>query len=337
MHHIHILEPKGFSTKAIKQLNRLGNVSLHPPHLQPNRDDGSVEKIPVAGLKNATVLFVRLAHQIDSTLLDSMPNLKYLVSPTTGLDHIDLSYLGSRNIQVISLKGEREFLDTIQATSEFTWGLLLSLMRNIPASHQSLLAGSRDRDLFKGNELDSKTLGIVGFGRIGSKMANYAKAFGMKVLAYDTDESIEAEDVEFVDHLESLMSKVDIVSIHLPLTPQTKQMINANLLTKMRSGSFLINTARGDLLDHDAVLRSLNSGQLAGAALDVLPEERIKDSKIIGKLTNYANNNSNLILTPHLGGATFESMEKTELFVTEKLIKTIESGLDQPIQQSMAL
>lgn len=332
MHHIHILEPRGFSHKAIQELHQVGTVSLQPPV-----DATPINKSKDLGLEDATILFVRLAYQIDAQLLDSAPKLQFVVSPTTGLDHIDLAYLASRNIQIISLRGERAFLDTIQATSEFTWGLLLSLMRNIPSSHQSLLNGVRDRDQFKGFELHEKSIGIVGFGRIGSKIANYAEAFGMNILAYDNDESIEVEGVTFVDHLETLIEKADILSIHLPLTPQTHQIFDDNLLSKLKTGSFLVNTARGDLLDHEALLRLLNSGQLAGAALDVLPEERVKNSEIIKKLTTYASNNSNLILSPHLGGATFESMEKTELFVTDKVIESINSNLNQPIQQSMVI
>lgn len=262
------------------------------------------------------VLIVRLRHQVDAELMDATPGLKVIVSATTGLDHIDLEYAAQKHIAVLSLRGEVEFLRSIPATAELTWGLLLALTRNIPSAHASVLDGRWQRDRFKGHELSGKRLGILGLGRIGEKVAAYGMAFGMQVSAYDPYRKDAMPGVTMKDTMEDLLHETDVLSIHVPLNVETVNLISAQELSLLPRGSYLVNTARGTVLDENALLSALRSSRLAGAALDVLAGERTSERS---PLLEYAREHSNLLLTPHIGGATYESMRATEVFMANKL------------------
>ena len=270
------------------------------------------------------VLIVRLRHQVDAELMDAASNLKVIVSATTGLDHIDLEHAAKRKITVLSLRGETEFLRSIPATAELTWGLLLALTRNIPSAHASVLNGEWERDRFKGHELLGKRLGILGLGRIGEKVAAYGIAFGMKVIAYDPYRKDTLPCIAMKDALETLLRETDVLSIHVPLNSETEGMIGAKEIGSLPQGSYLTNTARGAVLDENALLEALQTGYLAGAALDVLSRERMPGTS---PLIEYARTHSNLLLTPHIGGVTYESMRATEMFMAEKLERHVKDRL----------
>lgn len=304
------LEPDGYSADALKILQSHGDVVYGP---MTREDLQSV-------LPSIDILIVRLGHQIDRSVIQAGVNLKAIVTATTGLNHIDVDAAAERNIAVLSLRGEQEFLKTVHATAEHTMALMLALVRRLPFAHKSVMDGLWDRDLYKGEELEGKTLGILGFGRLGSKVACYAKAFGMRVAAYDTDESLPFEAVEKINSPVALARMSDIVSIHIPSNEQNKHFVNLDFLSSMKPGARLINTARGDVLDQNALLSMLRSGYISGAALDVL-EEEYQGSTHQSPLINYAREHENLIITPHIGGATGESMHKTELFMANKLSK----------------
>ena len=301
------LEPEQYSPVANDVLSSLGTVT-----------NGLMSREDLIGSISAyDVVIVRLGHKIDREVIDAGTALKVIATPTTGLNHIDVDYATKKNIAVLSLKGETEFLSGIYATAEHTMALMLSLARHIPHAHNSVLDCIWNRDLFKGIELEGKTIGIIGLGRLGKKVSGYAHAFGMNVISYDTNPSCSAQNVVNVD-LDTLLKTSDVVSIHIPSMPENLHFINDVCFEKMKEGVFFINTSRGDVICQSSLLKALQNKKIGAAALDVLEEEYdgvIEQSPLL----EYARNNQNLILTPHIGGATYESMYKTEVFIAQKI------------------
>lgn len=303
----HLLEPDNFSENGINNLKELGSLS-----------SGYPDEIDLG----VSVLFVRLAYQVDKSLLKYFPNLKFVISPTTGEDHINKNLLQTRNIELLTLKGEIDFLRTIPATAEFTWLLILSLTRNIVPATESVRKGEWDRDKFRGTDIHGKTLGIVGYGRIGKLVSKFALAFGMKVSFYDPYVEQEDSNIQKIFSLEKLAQISDVFSIHVNLREDTANLIDTKVINNIRKSSFVVNTSRGEILDNESLLLALKNKNIAGAGIDVLPQER-EDTVLSKALVKYANENTNLLITPHLGGATRESMAMTEDFMISKLIKSL--------------
>ena len=263
-------------------------------------------------------LIVRLAHRIDAPLLDAGSRLLAVASATTGLDHIDLGEARRRNVAVVSLKGETQFLSSIPATAELTWGLLLSITRNIPAAIEDVREGRWNRDAHVGVDLAGRTLGLVGCGRIGQRVVSYARAFGMRVLAFDPLRAQLPDGVERVRDLLELAVASDVVSVHVPLDASTQNMIDRSFFAAMRPGSYFVNTSRGAVVDESALVDALDSGRLAGAALDVVRgEQHLLSGR--DQLVTIASQGRDLIVTPHIGGASNDSMRATEIFIARKL------------------
>lgn len=311
-----ITEPDGFSREGLDLLNTLGNLSLGPL-----TREGLLEKV-----KNVEVLFVRLNHFIDQEVIKSAPKLKYILTATTGLNHIDTNFLKSTSITVISLKGEDKFLATIPSTAEHTWALLMAIVRKIPFAFESVKKNSWDRNQFKSHNLNSLTLGIFGYGRVGKQVAQMAKAFRMKVLIYDI-KKIESREFIIAENAEELFSNSNIVSIHIDYAEFNEDIINKTLLRKLKKGSFLINTSRGELLKDEDVIFYLENKTLAGVAVDVLKNETSENKRTSNLLLNYARKNNNLIITPHIAGATYESMEMTENFIIQKFTSLLNTRI----------
>lgn len=309
---IHILnvEPLGYSEEARGLLRQVGEL-VEMPFCRAEL---------LAQLRDYDVLIVRLAHQIDHEVIDAGPRLKAIVSATTGLDHIDVDYAASKGIAVLSLRGEIDFLRTISATAEHTWALLLSLLRRIPGACAAVQAGEWDRDAYRGHELDGKCLGIMGLGRLGHKIARYGQAFNMQVIAYDPFASEWVDGVERCTGLADFLRRSDVLTIHVPLNPETTHLIDAAALALLPPGAVLINTSRGEVVDETALIHALESGHLLGAALDVITHERDPYRRQNGPLLAYARTHDTLLITPHVAGATYESMAKTELFMARKLV-----------------
>jgi D-3-phosphoglycerate dehydrogenase / 2-oxoglutarate reductase len=302
-------EPLGYNPKARDILHSLGEL-VEEPLDRP----GLLACIP-----DFDVLIVRLGHHVDREILDVGRRLKVIVTATTGLDHIDLDYAGQKGIQVLSLRGEVEFLRTVSATAEHTWALLLALIRSIPASFASVRQGDWNRDAYRGHELEGKQFGILGLGRIGQKVARFGQAFGMRVYAYDPYVTEWVDNVFRCASLSDLLPKSDVLSIHVPLNQETTGLMGMTEFAIMPHGSILINTSRADVVDEKALLSNLKNVHLLGAGLDFIPEERDVQKRLHSPLLDYARNHDNLLITPHLGGATYESMYKTELFMAQKL------------------
>jgi len=302
------LEPDRYSPQARAYLDKIGKVVDGPL-----TRESLIHQIPAYN-----VLIVRLYHHIDKEIIDSGKKLQVIISATTGLNHIDIDYVKKKNIDILSLKGEVEFLENIHATAEHTWVLLLALIRKVLQSVQSVKRGEWDRDVFKGRELHGKTLGIVGMGRIGKKIAKYGQAFGMNVITYTKGDYEPIRDVKRVDSLSILLENSDVVSIHVPLDLTTRMMFTDKEFSTMRRKALLINTSRGEIVDEKALMKAIKDGSISGAALDVVSnEEALKFQK--SKIIEFAKKDDRLIITPHIGGATYESMEKTEIFMAKKL------------------
>ncbi len=256
--------------------------------------------------KNPDILVERL-EKVDRNVLESFHNLKIISTNTTGNDHIDEKECEKRGIRIVSLKGEVEFLESITSTAEHTIGLILALLRKIPWAFEDVKQEYWDRERFKGNTLNGKTLGIIGNGRVGKQVSHYAAALGMSVMGIDKG----ADQVIW----ENLFRESDIISIHLPLNEETEGLIDMTLLDIMKPTAWLINTSRGKILSEECLLRNLQEKRLAGAALDVVDDE----PGISKELLEYVRAHDNLLITPHLGGCTFEDTEKTEVFIAEKV------------------
>lgn len=310
MHKILIAEPKDFTHEAVRILEQVGNVELR-----------EIEDLTEA-FQTYDVCWFRLARKIERKHLSAAQRCRIIATATTGLDHIDLLACEEFGIKVISLRGETDFLKTVRATAELTVGLALALLRHISCASQSVKTGVWNRDLFRGNELFGKTAGIVGVGRLGSIVASYFKAFEMRVIGYDTREGFPFEEIERVDSLYELLANSDLISLHVDLNESSKNLIGADEFSVMKPNAVLINTSRGGIVDERALLSALKEGKLKGAALDVLCGEPNIDAD--NPLVVYARENENLLIVPHIGGNTFESFEKTEIFIVQKIVESLQ-------------
>ncbi|MBF0542357.1 MAG: hydroxyacid dehydrogenase [Nitrospirae bacterium] len=300
------IEPDGYSNEAREILSSVGSLSEQTVTGQ--------ELIRI--ISHYQVLITRLGHYISRDIMSAGVNLKAIATATTGLDHIDIEAALDCGIKVISLKGETAFLQTITATAEHSFGLILSICRKIPFAFNDVLNGNWRRDAFKGIELKDKTLGIVGYGRLGRMVANYGLAFGMKVIVCDPKIEVNIQKCSF----EEILRESDFISIHVPLNLETMNMFGNKQFSQMKHDAYLINTSRGDIIDEEALLNALDNRLIAGAAIDViLGELSSKDNKIKSTLIDYAKKNNNLIITPHIGGATVDSMHSTEIFIAGKI------------------
>jgi len=270
-------------------------------------------------------LILRFGNKIDGEVISHASNLRAIATNATGIDHIDTIAAASAKISVISLKGEYEFLSTISSTAELTWGLILSLLRNIPASMADVQRGLWRRDLFVGRDLIHRRLGILGFGRIGKMVGRYGRAFSMEVKFFDSNLQKVEDGVESVSCIEELFYWSDILTIHLPLNDLTRGLVSRHLIEKLRPTSYIINTSRGAILNEDDLLISLNSRKIAGAALDVLSGELDGEFLTNNRLFDYSMKNTNLLISPHIGGASYDAWKKTEDFICEKFAIFFES------------
>ncbi|RJQ36773.1 3-phosphoglycerate dehydrogenase [Candidatus Parcubacteria bacterium] len=312
---IALTEPKGYSPDAIRTLSRVGEVlAWDAVRRDPERR------------RRTVALAVKLGVRVSSGMIDSLPNLGVIGTSTTGLNHIDMAAAARRRITVASLRGETKFLRSIFPTAEETIGLVIMLMRNLAAGYDAVRRGRWDKEELYGHELAGKTIGVIGFGRLGSMVARFARALGMRVLA--NDPYVSAATVRrgggVKVSLERLLKESDVVSVHVLYTDAVKNLIGRKHFRLMRPQAIYINTARGELNDERALLEALQKKWIAGAALDVLANEDPKGGHVKNHpLVRYARNHRNLIIVPHLGGATFESMAKTEDFIAQKIVRTL--------------
>jgi len=251
-------------------------------------------------LADAQALIVRSATRVDAELLAHAPRLKVIGRAGVGVDNIDMEAATAKGIAVLNAPAG----NTISA-AELTMALLLAAVRKVAGADRSMRAGDWNRKDFAGTELQRKTLGLVGAGRIGGEVARRARSFEMKILAYDPYlPEGRADDLGIhLVPLDELIETADIISLHVPLTATTRGIIGEEQLERMKRTSFLVNVGRGGLVDEDALARALHEGSIAGAALDVFHEEPLPDSSPLREAPN-------LVLTPHLGASTAEAQER---------------------------
>ncbi|MDP3726189.1 MAG: NAD(P)-dependent oxidoreductase [bacterium] len=275
------------------------------------------------------IIFVGLYPMIDKEVIDKAKKLKYIAIPANTLENIDVEYAESKGIQVISLWGETEFLNTITGTAELALGLLIDVVRLTPWAFDNVKKYKWERENFRGHNLYGKTLGIVGMGRLGTWMARYGKALGMNILCHDPHINWRTSDVRQLGkkvEFSKLLETSDIISIHAHLNKGTENMFNARVFKKMKKTAYLINTARGRIVNESALLKALENKEIAGYAADVLADEFETDVSLKGyPLVEYAKTHRNVIIVPHTGGMTHESRENTDIFIAEKLKKIIDN------------
>jgi len=296
-------------------------MSLAPDGLAPLETVADVENLPPdreAVLARIGACDAYYGHtDIRVELLDRAERLRVVASPTTGTDHIDTDALRERGITLLALTREYELLDTFTATAECAWGLLLSCLRRIPAAFESACRGKWwVREHFVGRQLAGKTLGVLGIGRLGHMTVEYGKAFRMRVIGSDP-KPFEVSQVERVP-FDTLLRESDVISVHVHLRPETRHLLSRDAFEKMKDGVIIINTSRGGLIDEQALLDGLNSGKVAAAGLDVIDGEWMEDISQ-HPLIQYARSHENLVITPHIGGSTIESVVGARIFMARKL------------------
>ena len=258
--------------------------------------------------------------RIDSDLLNEAHKLKIIVTPSTGSNHIDTDFFLKKGIEVESLKGKEEIIENIHASAEFSFGLLLALIRKLPFSVELAKEGiwREKEDLFRGIELHGKTIGIVGLGRIGKKMVKFSKAFEAKVIYFDPFVKNYDKSIKRISSLKELLSMSDIVCIHVHLDKSTERMISYDEFKVMKKNSYFINTSRGEIVDDAALIDALESKKIAAAGIDVISgeqQETLEDHLLI----NYARKHENLIITPHIAGCSVDSQRKSAQFALDVL------------------
>lgn len=305
-----VAEPESVPQETLAALSRLG-----PVRLGPFDRPGLIRAVASAG-----VLMVRLHHRIDVEVLAAAPGLRAILSATTGLNHIDVAACRARSIDVICVGGERAFLATITGTAELALALLLDLARHVVPAFADVRAGRWRRDAFRGLSVRGLTLGIVGLGRLGCVMAGYAEALGMHVVAADPAPTVVPSNVKLTS-LHDLLATADAVTLHASHDQGHPPVLGAVELKSMKPGAFLVNTARGELVDEEALLASLASGHLGGYAADVIANETSWPDPSQHPLVRYASDHDNVIITPHIGGATVEAMARAEAFIVGKALR----------------
>lgn len=262
------------------------------------------------------VLIMRISPQIDKDVLTAANNLKVIGICSIGVNHVDMEAAEQLGITVYNSPGLNS-----QSVAELVIAGMLNLSRGIVRADKTVKnQRSWSKYMFNGREISGKTLGIIGFGKIGQLVAGYAKAFDIKVLTYDiikNEEALIKYDASFVS-LERIYRESDYITIHLPLTEETKNMISADEIAMMKNDCMLINMSRGGIVDENAVKEALENGRLGGFATDVLCFETIDETKVESPLFDL-DDKYNFIVTPHIGAQTDDSLERIGISMLEKI------------------
>lgn len=265
--------------EVLEQLKKFGSISYKPADL--NKE-----------IADADVLIVRSATKVTRELLNNAKQLKLVMRGGVGLDNVDKDACKEKGIKVLNTPAASS-----NAVAELAIGLMIALMRNIVKAHDQVKAGVWDKKALMGREVQGKTLGLIGLGRIGSLVAKKASALGMNVIAYDKI-AVNVEDVKIVDSVDEIFANADVISLHVPATDETKNLINRETIAKMKNGVYIVNTARGVVIDEDALSEALASGKVAGAALDVTAKEPPEGPILKAP---------NIILPSHIGASSKEA------------------------------
>lgn len=301
-----VLDDVTINEEQIERLKKLGNLVVHTG--SPNSDAEIIERA-----KGADIILNGWSY-LNKTVLEALPDLKFISLWSTGYDHVDLDVASDQDIRVSNVRGYAK-----NAVAEMAVGLMLAVMRKIPQADTDVRASQAYRwDLFGGSELTGKTIGILGTGAIGQKVARIAYGFEMKIVAYDPypNEVLHNKfGVQYVS-LDEVVEQSDVLTLHLPLIESTQNLISKTKLKKLKPSAVVINTARAEIIDQDALCASLKSGEIAGAGLDDI---HLKSESGLELLEL-----DNVVLTPHIG---FNTKEAT-LVKTDGCIDNVESFIN---------
>ena len=269
-------------------------------------------------IKNYDGIVIRSRFKIDKTFINAAKKLKFIARAGSGTENIDLHYANKKNIKCFNAaEGNR------QAVAEHALAMILNLLNNIRVSDQEIRRGIWDREKNRGIELSGKTIGIIGFGNTGSSFAKILENFNVKILAYDKYK----EKYKFQSNLDEILEFSDIISLHIPLTEETKYLVNKNFIDKAKKPFYIINTSRGKCIETKALIKGLKDQKILGACLDVFEQEKNSFEKI-GENADlkYLIESNKTILTPHIAGWTFESNYKIAETLSKKIINLIEKS-----------
>jgi D-3-phosphoglycerate dehydrogenase len=304
---VELLITDTFDGAALAKLKAQLDCHFHKSNdLRPTQDE----------LKNVSGLLIRSRTKIDKSTLDGAPKLKWIVTATSGFDHIDFKECAKRGITVSHTPEAN-----VQSAAELTVALILNLSRRIPAAMESVKKSQWRRDDLRGLSVMGHTLGMVGLGRVGQRVARVMNALGMKVIAHDPyvdDSTFRDLRVERLGFSEVLVA-ADFLTLHVPLTKETHHMINHDTLRLMNSEAFLINASRGQVIDETALTVALDEGVIQGAALDVFEREPLmKESRLRGR--------DNVLLTPHIGAFTEEAVAAASVAAVDRTVEFFTTG-----------
>ncbi len=294
-----ILAADPISEEAAKEIGEMGELELSPTI----SSEELLEKIA-----DVEILIVRSRTKVTSELISAAKNLKAVIRAGVGLDNIDREAAKERGIKILNTPEA-----PTQSVAELTIGLILDLSRNICSANASIKAGNWEKGGLRGTELSGKTFGIIGFGRVGKIVSELALAFGLKILAYDpyaSEEEMQKASVKSSE-LGELLSESDIISLHAPLTEETRNLIGENEFSQMKDGVLIVNAARAELLDEEAFYSAIESGKIGRAALDVYWGKKPSE-----KLLAFGDR---VLLTPHLGSSTIEARERIGKLLVERV------------------
>ena len=278
-------------------------------------DDSSSPEFAQA-LSRAHALIVRSATKVDAAMIGAAPELKVIGRAGVGVDNIDVEAASQRGIAVFNAPSG----NTV-AAAELTMAMILALVRGVVEADHSVRQGEWDRSRFQGVELEGRTLGLIGAGRVGSEVATRAQSFGMEVIVYDPYlTEARAKEVGFrLTDLEDVLKNADIISVHVPLTAETEGLVGAEALSTMKGDAYLVNAARGGVIDEGALAEALAAGSIAGAALDVYEVEPLPPDSPLRQAPN-------LVMTPHIGASTSDAQVRVAVEVAERIEQALTTG-----------
>ncbi|MBI5224089.1 hydroxyacid dehydrogenase [Candidatus Micrarchaeota archaeon] len=282
--------------EVVSEIKKLGTVEYKPQNIN-------------TAIEHADILIVRSATKVTKELLSHAKSLKLVARAGVGLDNVDSEACKEKNIKVVNTPGA-----STNAVAELALGLIICGLRNVQKAHHQMKKGVWDKKNLTGREIEGKTLGIIGYGRIGALLGKKAHALGMKIVAFNPPPRYQDEIVKYVETIDELFKEADVISLHAVLTDQTRNMINRENIAKMKDGVMIINAARGEMIDEEALFEACKSGKISCAALDVFSKEPYS-----GKLLEL----DNVYLTPHIGASSKEAQGR----IGAELVKILQAEL----------
>lgn len=312
------MSPNNIKILHIDSNNPLLWNQLEELSFQNETDFTSTKEEIETKIQNYHGIVIRSRFKIDKTFLDKATNLQFIARVGAGLESIDCEYATSKNIHLIAApEGNRN------AVGEQALGMLLSLLNNLDKANAEVKNGQWNREANRGHELDGKTVGIIGYGNMGKAFAKKLRGFDVEVLCHDIQENVADANAKQIS-LQELQEKADVLSLHIPWTPETDKMVNADFINSFQKPFWLINTARGKSVVTSDLVEALKSGKVLGAGLDVLEYEKLSfenlfDEESKNESFEYLRQAENVLLTPHIAGWTFESHEKLAQTIVDKI------------------